>query len=284
MRYWVRALCLSLALLIYYNLFGVVWEDRGTVRKNAPAAYILPSEFTRVLAFGQHGLLSDFLFLKTLTFVGGRSQSDEAMAEDDWLFVHKSLGVITDLDPYFVDPYMLAEGLLAWDARRPEEANEILRKGVKYRDWDWRFPFFIGFNSYYFLQDYETAATYIMQASKLPGSPEYLKTLGARLAYYGGKSKTALLFLKQMLAETDEPLLRRRLAMRLEALEGAVQIEEALDRYHEKRGQMPERLGDLVAAGYLLVMPKDPYGGEWVLMKSGRVFSTSKFAESESGH
>ncbi len=278
MRRFLPILLLALAVVIYSLIFQSVWTTREQVRSNTPAGYIIPSRFSRILALGNQGLLSDFQFLKIATFIGGRSGEGEILNEEDWRFVIRSLDVVTDLDPYFVDPYMLAEGLLAWDAGKPEEANRLLSKGMEYRTGDWRLPFFVGFNNFYFLKDYEAASGFIMTAAKLPGSPAYLKTLGARLAYYGGKSKTALLFLKEMLSDTDNLLLRDRLEMRLLALERAVAIEEALDKFITQEGRSPEKLVELVTAGYLRELSVDPYGGDWVVLKSGRVFSTSKFA------
>ncbi len=278
MRFGVPALVLLAALSGYGWLMPNLWHSREQTRMEMPAGYVIPSKFSRILALGEQGLLSDFLFLKTATFIGGRSVAGQEMQEPDWDFVKQSLDVVTDLDPYFVDPYMLAEGLLAWDAQQPEAANLLLEKGVESRDWDWRLPFFIGFNNFYFLKDYAAASGYIMRAAELPGSPAYLKNLGARLAYYGGKSQTALLFLKQMLAETEDPLLKKRLNTRLTALERAVVIENALTQFRRKEGRLPSQLSELVVQGYLLMLPEDPYGGQWGILKNGRVFSTSKFA------
>lgn len=279
MRRLLPLFLLAAALGLYFPLCQSVWVSRAQSRAETPAGYMLPSKFSRVLALGNKGLLSDFLFLKTATYIGGKGNSAQAMGEADWQFVFSSLDVVTDLDPYFVDPYMLAEGLLAWDAGQPQLANQLLIKGTKYRTDDWRLPFFIGFNHFYFLKDYETAAGYIMTAAHLPGSDDYLKTLAARLAYYGGKSKTALLFLQQMLAETDDALLKKRLAQRLTALEGAVVIEEALEKFKVQKGRTPGSLSELVAAGFLAELPIDPYGGKWGVLENGRVFSTSRFAE-----
>lgn len=278
MRRLFPILALVVAIFTYGFFFRGVWESREQVRTSIPAGYTIPSKFSRILALGNQGVLSDFLFLKIATFIGGRSGSEDPLNENDWQFVIKSLDVVTDLDPYFVDPYVLAEGLLAWDAGMPEEANQLLIKGMKYRTWDWRLPFYVGFNYFYFLKDYEAASGFIMAASKLPGSPAYLATLGARLAYYGGKSKTALLFLKEMLADTDDAMMKKRLQMRLLALERAVLIEEALNKFKTQEGRAPKQLSELVSAGYLIVLPPDPYGGKWGILKNGRVFSTSKFA------
>ncbi len=277
MRRLFPLLILLVAIIVYSFLSQGVWKTREQIRISISAGYTIPSKFSRILALGNRGVLSDFLFLKISTFIGGRSGLGEPLNEEDWQFITQSLDVVTDLDPYFVDPYMLAEGLLAWDAGKPEEANQLLIKGLKYRTWDWRLPFFVGFNYFYFLKDYEAASGFIMNASQLPGSPAYLATLGARLAYYGGKSKTALLFLKEMLADTDDAMMKKRLQLRLLALESAVLIEEALDRFKAREGRSPKELSELVSAGYLLILPPDPYGGTWGVLKNGRVFSTSKF-------
>ena len=278
MRRFFAPLLLVVMVVAYVQLYPGVWKQREQLRLAIPAGYTIPSKYSRILAIGHDGLLSDYLFLKVATFFGGRIVSGYPLNEDDWQFVIQGLDVITDLDPYFVDPYMLVEGLLAWDAGKPHDANRLLAKGMKHRDFDWRLPFFIGFNQFYFLKDYKSASSYIMKASQLPGSPAYLSTLGARLAYYGGKSKTALLFLKDMLAEASDPLLKNRLQTRLLALERAVEIEEALDRFREFEGGSPDTLSELVVKGYLDELPRDPYGGDWVILENGRVFSTSKFA------
>ena len=270
---------LTFLIVCYFSLFHELWENRNIVRAKTPAGYTIPSKYSRLLSLGHRGVLSDYLFLKTSTFVGGRGVAGQVLNAEDWNFFEQSLSVIVDLDPYFIDPYVLAEGYLAWDAGKPEVANQLLKKGMKYRSDDWWLPFYVGFNTFYFLKDYESAAKYIMQAASLPGSPSYLKSLGARLAYYGGKSKTGLLFLEEMLLETKNETLKKRLELRRLALERAVLIEEALDKYRKTMKAEPSSLQDLVTQGYLIELPVDPYGGKWGVLKSGRVFSSSKFVE-----
>lgn len=272
-----------LAIIATHSLLNsLVWENRAQIRESTSAGYVIPSRFSRILAMGNKGILSDFLFLKASTFFGGRSGEGAALSHDDWQYFIETLDVVTDLDPYFVDPYFLAEGLLAWDAGLPEEANKIILKGASYRTNDWRLPFFVGFNYFYFLNDHAAATDFIMKASRMPGSPDYFPTLAARLAYYSGKSMPALLFLRQVIEESDDPLLRKRLAKRLLALERAVIIEDAVAKYIEGEGRQPERMAELVEKGYLEKMPDDPYGGKWGILQNGRVFSTSKFVDLES--
>lgn len=119
-----------------------------------------------------------------------------------------------------------------------------------------------------------------MEAARVPGSHRFLSTLGARLAYYGGKSKTAVIFLKQMLVETKDVRLRVRLKKRLLALERAVELEALIEIFKEQQGRAPESIEELVGLGYVDSVPEDPYGGKWKILKNGRVFSTSKFTSS----
>jgi hypothetical protein len=253
-----------------------VWDDRAEARRSGEAAYVLPSKFSRILALGYQGVFSDYLFLKTLTFYGERQLQKQPLSADDWHYLATSLDVVTDLDPYFFDPYIFTEGIFAWEGR-VEEANRLLEKGRRHRGSDWRIPYFIGFNHFYFLQDYQKGGEFIMEAARLPGSPKFLPTLGARLTYYGGKSETAILFLKGMLAETEDPSFRTSLEKRLIALERAADLEKMIVRFKNDQGRPPDRLGELVDGGYIDVLPEDPYGGQWIILESGRVFSTSKF-------
>ncbi len=283
MRRWgLFLLVLAPFLVGHVSLSRGMWENRAQVRSETEAGYVLPSKFSRILALGYKGVLSDFLFLKTATFYGERHMLGKSLDEADWAFLKAGLDVVTDLDPYFFDPYLLAESYLAWEGRI-DEANLILEKGLKHRDWDWRLPYFIGFNHFYFQQDYEMGAEYIMEAASRPGSHPFLKTLAARLAYYGGKAETGIVFLRGILAEMDDPHFRAPLEKRLLALERAAELEKLVDRFQDEQGHPPERIGDLVLAGYIDALPTEPYGGEWVILATGRIYSTSKFVSGKGG-
>jgi len=262
---------------VYFWAGGKVWEQREVVRRNTEAGYVIPSKYSRVLALEYKGLLADFLLLKTITFFGERVEFEQTLSESDWTYIIGSLDAITDLDPYFLDPYVLAEGLLTWESGRYEEANRLLEKGRKYRVNDWQLPFFIGFNHFFFLKDYETGGDYLMQASRLPNSPKFLPSLAARIGYYGDKAHTAVMFLKGIIAQTSDERLKTWLNLRLVALERAALLEDLVEKYQQEKGALPQKVEELVISGYIEKLPVDPYGGDWVMMKNGRVFSTSKF-------
>ncbi len=274
------SLCLLALLLVSYSFLQPrAWEDRASTRREAQPSYVLPSGVSRILAVGNRGVFADFLFLRTMTFFGERFQNDQTPSEADWSYLIHSLDVVTDLDPYFLDPYVFCEGVLVWGANKIDAANRLLEKGIEYRTWEWRLPFYAGFNAFYFQHDFAQGSAYVMEAAKIPGSPDFLKPLAARLAYYGKRTQTGVLFLKQMLAETSNPQLRKTLSKRLAALEAASSIEAARERYRKDFGHYPEHLKNLVSSGYLEKLPVEPYGGHWGVLPNGRVFSTSKFTD-----
>jgi hypothetical protein len=271
------SILLLFALLALIPFSEEVWDLRAEARRSAEAGYVMPAKFSRILAIEFQGLLSDYQLLRTITFYGERAMYGQQMVDADWDYVIRGLDVVTELDPYFLDPYVLAEGLLTWETGKIEEANRLLEKGRKSRDWDWQIPFFLGFNHFYFLQDFAQGAEYLMEASRLPGSPSFHPRHAARLGYFGNKAKTAIMFLEGNLAQSTDSRLRETLKLRLTAHKGAAIIEDALLAYQKRYQSSPDQLVDLVTKGYLPSLPEEPYGGKWVLLKNGRIFSTSRF-------
>lgn len=279
MRRLITATCLLLVMGVSHTTLNHrIWQMRASERREIPAGYVLPSKFSRMLALGHKGLLADFLFLKVSTFYGERHLNKTDLSDDDWAYLASALDVITDLDPHFSDPYILGQAILGWEGM-VSEAIHLLEKGHKYRYWDWRMPYYIGFNYFYFMEEYGRAAEYMMEAARHSDSHAFLKPLAARLSYYAGKSQTGVLFLKEMIAESQSPNIQAALKVRLQALEGAAYLENLIEKFIAERGVAPENIEDLLSAGYLDELPVEPYGGRWIILKTGRVFSTSKFTK-----
>lgn len=116
-----------------------------------------------------------------------------------------------------------------------------------------------------------------MKAANIDGSPNYLADLATRLAYYGERSKTALLFLRQMLSENKGVELTPELKKRFIALEGAAVIEDAAMQFLNENNVSARSLEELLDSGILHEIPVEPYGGQWQIHPNGRVDSSSKF-------
>ena len=240
-----------------------------------------PGTVVKAAALDFSGVIADYLMLNVLAWHGERILKRAEVKPAEWQKTYQALNVITELDPRFFDPYILAETSLPWDAGMVEETNQLLLKGAKALPDNHRPYFFLWFNHYWFLKDPKTAASYLEKAAVIPGAPNFYKTLAARMHYQGGEVTSGIFFLQEMLKESTDPAIRERLKKRLNALRSIVVLERSVAEYMKKFRKRPVNLVELVNTGLLKAVPKDPYGGEFYIMENGRVYTTSKLVDIE---
>jgi len=262
-------------VLIYIFAFFQLKEERQRFLELNFMDFTLPSQFTGPVSLEFKGITADFLLFKFMAFLGGRVQDlkEEYPRYPD--YTYQSLDAITDLDPYYWDAYLFSEMFLAWSGN-PKEANKILEKARLHLSNDYRPSYYIGFNNHYFLKDFKTASKYLMEASKLPGCPYYIAALAARLSVYSFQHRDGILFLKEMLKNTNDKRARKEFELRIATLEFLEMLEKKVTEYHADFGKYPEVLEDLVKVKLIDKIPEDPYKGKFVLMSNGRVYTTSK--------
>jgi hypothetical protein len=279
----MRLLLVIVALFILsaFHVFALekASEQRKALPQDEGSAYVIPAPILKITALEFDGLASDFLFLQALVFEGSTFERKEKPRVKEWEYrwMYNILSASTDLDPYFFDPYYFGNANLTWEGNLIKETNTLLDKGSRYRDWDWMLPFYIGFNNFYFLQDNEKAAFYLMEAAKRPTySGTLLPTLAARLAYQGKRTENAIIFLQEILSKTEDKNIRWIYERRLNALKAILFLEKAVAAYQDKFKAQPNKLDELIAKGILSELPQDPYGGKFYLDKDGSIKTTSE--------
>lgn len=241
----------------------------------------IPSSTLSAMALEFKGIAADYLFLKVSTFAGYKILQHQKLNDEERRIIFLGLEKITDLDPHFWDPYVFAEGEFAWEAGKAEEVEPLLLKAAKYKTDDYRPYYYLGFNRFFFLKDPPKAAEYMRLAAAKPGCPDYLKTLAARLSLYGNQTALGVVFLQDLLQETQGGETRAYLSKRLEALQAILTLEKAVLAYYKKLNTKPASVDDLLKEGFISELPLDPYGGKWFIMPNGRVYSTSKLVMDE---
>lgn len=230
-----------------------------------------------IASFGNRELLAALIFYNTEFYFGEKAGFRKETPQ--LKLIYDALNKATDLDPRNMDCYYFAQGTLSWVKPAIPVLNRLLRKGFKYRPWDWYLPFFLGANYYFQLKDPVHAAKYMKEAARLnPRSPVFA-TLAARMLYQGNQTQAAIIYLKSLIKETQNPLFRKRFEKRLHALEAIYILENGIRRYETKFGKRPAQIRDLVNRGIISEIPPDPYGGVFYIGKDGRVYTTSKLAE-----
>jgi tetratricopeptide (TPR) repeat protein len=163
-------------------------------------AFVPEPVLAKVLALGFDAVMADYHWLQAVQIGGQR----EAMTADTARHLGKLIDVVTTLDPWVDHPYRFAAVWLTESEENVREGIRLLRRGIAHHPDDWRNWFYLGFNYQFYLLETEEAALALNQASLLPGSPQYLPRLVARLRAETGDIDVAQIFLLEMIRNTDD--------------------------------------------------------------------------------
>ena len=236
----------------------------------------------RLSSPGFRSPVADFLFMNICYLTGSdvfKGGKERRINSREWNLLIENVGVIERLDPYYFDPLYYLGAYDPWKLNGNRElllkVNSILLRGSCYID-DWRIPFLMGFNYFYFLNDKVKGAEYLKRAARMEGAPLYLKLLVPRLYAESGKIDLAIAATYEELKHARKDLERKSLEKRLKALTFLKELNEAVKLYRERFGRCPSDLRQLVKARILKEIPKDPYGGKfYIVKKTCSVWTTS---------
>jgi len=229
---------------------------------------------------GEHKYLcAEYYVIKVLFYFGTLidKQKNNIQLKPEYFNMFRTLETSVKLDPYNMDAYYFTQAAFTWELGRAKDVNNVLMYGMKYRTWDWTLPFYVAFNSAYFLKEYADAAVYMKKAADISGNP-LLTNLAARYFYETGRNDLGILFLETMEKGAKDQKVKQIYSLRKKALRAVTILDSGVKRYIAIHGAPPENLRQLVSTGVISVMPEDPYGGTFYLDKNGMVRSTSKFA------
>ena len=235
-------------------------------------------EVMQFAAADQKQLVAASLVTKVMMYFGGLMDKEPGKYRlpPDYQTMSRVIHGSVKLDPYNMDAYYFSQALLVWDVGAYRVATDLLVYGMKYRTWDWYLPFFAGFNSAYFLKEYDNAARYYQRAADLSGESLFA-TLAGRYMQKSGKTELAIAYLTTMAKSAKNQAIKKTYDVRLQALQTVRNIEKARDAYVQSSGRLPVTIADLVNSGYLHKFPVDPYGGKFFIEPDGTVATTSEF-------
>lgn len=240
--------------------------------------YLPRVSIVQFVSADQKELTAALLVMKVMMYYGGLMESENAKFKlpPDYPSMSRVLHTALKLDPYNMDAYYFAQATLVWDSGAYRIANDLLVYGMKYRTWDWYLPFFAGFNSAYFLKEYDNAAKYYQKAAELSGEPLFA-TLAGRYMQKSGQTELAIAYITAMIKSAKNPSIRKSYQTRLKAFQAVHSIEMARDSYFKATDKLPHSVEELVRTGYLSTVPVDPYGGSFYIDAEGKVSTNSEF-------
>ena len=239
--------------------------------------YLPSGDYLRMASLGYRELAADLLWLQAIQVMGERKLSEEA---GHWLY--QAVDRITTLDPKFVRAYEAGSHALCILVVLPEQSNRLLEKGMRHNPQEWKLPFLLGMNYYFELADDEKAAEVMALASRLPGAPESLVRLAAKLFVSAKSPQQAVELLAKVYEETSDENVRKMLEIRLKEsiVERDLQIlEQAIIRFQANYSRRPERLENLVEPGMLRELPMEPFGGRYLYEPATGIVRSSEVTE-----
>ncbi|MGE3609390.1 MAG: tetratricopeptide repeat protein [Bacteriovoracaceae bacterium] len=168
-----------------------------------------------IISMGNKRLLVDLIWIQTLI----ESDMDHYNSEDlkNWMYLRfKS---IAHLDPNFYENYYWGGQYLSIVKDDLVGAADLLESGLKIFPNDFRLNYFLGFNYYFEMSDYQKGIFYLEKIINHPNAPKFIPSLILKMKVeMGFNYDTALIFLENQIKSAKEDNLKMKLTSDFYAL------------------------------------------------------------------
>jgi tetratricopeptide (TPR) repeat protein len=246
------------ALACMLAAIGVQGRLEGLKRDTTihPLLYLPSGKYLKVASLGFDGLLADMLYLWSIQYYGNYD------IQDRYTNLERIYDqVITELDPHYLDPYLVGALIMTAEARKPEMALRLLDKAVRANPDQWLPAFEAGFLCYNDLHDYTRAASYFEAALRVPGVHPLVRRFYAEMYNRAGDKRTSLKEWLEIYRTSDDPYAHGIAWNHVHDLKVDVDLADlasAVVRFRDRDNRPPRRLQELVTSGLLPALPRDP--------------------------
>lgn len=274
--------------LLVAAVLGTGWAHARlpvTTRAERGEAFVPAPHVANVASLGFDALIADYHWLQAVQVVGRKDTVDAKTADH----LGKLIDVVTTLNPHVGHPYRFAAVWLTHSSEQVREANRLLERAIAHHPEEWRNHFYLGFNHFFYLGQFEEAAAALEIAMELPGAPDYFPRLVARLKSQHGDIDVAEVFLRQLLETTTDEAQIAKLEAALDEIEieyKARYLDRARESYRALTGRDIRSIRDLVRGPHRVleglpspepdaIPPSLSRGSRWKIdRKSGRIVSS----------
>jgi tetratricopeptide (TPR) repeat protein len=253
---------------------------RGKFRFIEETLYFSSSSLKKI-SLGYKELLADIYWLRAIQYFGGKK-----LEETNPELLYRYFDIITDLDPKFVNAYRYGGTFLAEPPPIGlgdiEKGIKLFDKGRKNNPDNFRLPYEEAFIYYLYVKDYEKAAELFNEASEKPGLSDFrrasIKGMAA-LAHSRGGSRELSRKIWKEIYETTTNEGRKEFALRnlkeLATMDVEDRLTKALREYIRRYNEVPTNLEVLKDAGIIRQVPKEVFGGKFVIVDKLRAIKSS---------
>lgn len=271
----VKKIVIACLLLIVIVNFAYRIDIKKTPHELVDELMYFPSGFAlRALSVGFRVPMADLVWLRFIQYYG-----EHRMTDARFELMYHILDILTNLDPKFLYAYTLGGLMLTHDAERPDQAGDLLKKGMYLNPEEWRIPFIYAFVNYIFLKEYGIAQRYFRLATTKPDAPDMVKRWYAFITYLKiGDLKTSLALWMDLYNSTQNPEEKEIAAIYIQSIKMQMDIEflsQKIQEFTQELGYPPSKISDLLNAGLIKELPEEPHGERYYI-KDGKAHSTWK--------
>jgi tetratricopeptide (TPR) repeat protein len=284
----------ALSAVIVLGLIGMVLlAQRMDRHRSDPAAAFAEEQLylkgptAKRLSLAFNGLAADWYWMRSLQYMGRKvvnyndTHEQQINLNDlgalDLRLLPSLLRMSTTLDPKFMAPYEY--GAMILPTFNDQEAIALLTYGIQQNPDAWRLHQHLGY-IYWQRHDYEKAGQVYAAGAKLPGAPQWLAQMSARVTAEGGSRRAAREMYQHLYDESNDDQIKQLLARRLmqvDSFEERDLIRRVLSEYSARFGRCVSSWKDIAVALRALRLrvdvrtgaAVDPAGTPYLLVKNG---------------
>ncbi len=242
--------------------------------------YLTASTAKRV-SLGFNGLAADWYWMRALQYVGRRVMNTSEPLQLDNLshlnlkLLAPLLDTATTLDPEFMEPYEYAAVVLP--AINEDDAIHVIKKGIAANPSSWRLYQHLGYINWQ-QKNFAEAGEAYRRGAELPGAPNWMKVMQARMAGEGSSRDTAREIYLRMYEQSGDDQVKtmaQRHLMYLDSLDQREVLKKVLSSYQTKTGRCPVSWREIEPVLRPLRVPLDatgapldPSGAPYVLVSA----------------
>lgn len=249
---------LSATSLSLHKLSAVYHEREAVLSDVRNEMFLFPNGTAlQALTFGYQNFVANLLWFKTVSYFGKHYQGDQ---QYEWL-AHMCSTTIT-LDPHARHIPEFCTLMLAWESNNAEAAIAVLDQAIAASPY-WRYYYLRGISNILFRKDTQAAKQDFLQGAQQDGAPQFLIRLATKTVANLENPRTAINFLKAMIARSGDPNEKESLRKHLRRTEHEQRADYLLslvDAYRKKHGKVESSLRSMLGPSISL---EDPYGGTY---------------------
>jgi tetratricopeptide (TPR) repeat protein len=270
---WVLLAVLPLGFAGIWQLQHGIDGQRASLSEERDDLLLRSGKLMRAMSLEYAPLMADIYWTRVVQYYGNKRVRKQTNLDLLWPL----LDITTTLDPNLLVAYRFGAVFLSQaapsGAGRPDQAVELIQRGIKANPEYWRLYEDLGFVYYFDLKDYPKASAAFEEGSKQPGAQIWMKVMAAKIAAEGESYATSFYLWKDVYESTSDPSVKKNALIHLElvqAKEDCRLIDLAADEYEKKNGRRATRVEELVQAGLLPKLLKDQEGYVYVFGEKGK--------------